>query len=108
MVVDYYLAFPSRDVALAVYAALARLANPDLPEDHTVETFPPDGVYGANRYDIVDVGTVYAPTGEVDEEDRPIMAALPGYRMIGRFRGPDPLPPELEAFVVEPWNQVLG
>ena len=60
------------------------------------------------RYDIVDVGSLWAPTGEVDGEGLPVMAEVPGYHIIGRFRGPDPLPDALAMFTVEPWGQVLG
>ena len=107
-VTDVYVRFPSFAVALAVGSALRRAENPELPEDYQVEDLQPDGVYGNNRYDIVKVGTIYEPTGEVDDDGFPIMAAVGGYHCIGRFRGPDPLPEALEPFIVEPWGQVLG
>lgn len=107
-IVDYYLVFPDRATALAVYAALARMANPDLPEDYAIEDFPSNGRFGNNYYDIVDVGAVWRPTEAVDGNNLPVMEPVPGYHLIGRFRGPDPLPEQLEAFLTEPWGQVIG
>jgi len=120
---DIYLRFPSFDVARAVAGALLVAASPPLPEGwqegdpypqdyyppgYITEDLQPDGVYGANRYDIIKVGTLWEPTGEVDGEGNPVMAEVPGYHVLGRFRGPDPMPEALAQFEVPPWNQVLG
>jgi hypothetical protein len=106
--VDVYCRFPSFAFALAVGSALRRAEDPRLPDDYMVEDLQPDGVYGNNRYDIVKVGDVWEPTGEIDKDGIPVMALVPGYHIIGRFRGPDPLPEALAPFIVEPWNQILG
>jgi hypothetical protein len=107
-VTDVYCRFPSFEVALAVGSALRRAEDPTLPDDYMVEALQPDGVFGNNRYDIVQVGTIWEPTGETDEDGLPVMAEVPGFHCIGRFRGPDPVPEALAPFIVEPWNQVLG
>jgi hypothetical protein len=108
MIVDVYVRFPDFETALAVGTALRKLEDPTLPEDYALEDLQPDGVYMNSRYDIVKVGQLFEPTEEVDEDGNPIMAPVPGYHLIGRFRGPDPIPEALLPFQVEPWNQVLG
>jgi protocatechuate 3,4-dioxygenase beta subunit len=97
-VVDVYCRFPSFEVALAVGRALRMAEDPSLTEDYVLEDLQPDGQYGNNRYDIVKVGTVYDSNGQ----------PVPGYHIIGRFRGPDPVPEQLAPFIVPAWNQVLG
>lgn len=107
-VADIYLRFPSYEAALLVGSALRRSENPTLPDDYMVDFLQPDGVYGNNRYDIVQVGAVWEPSGDLDAEGNPVMVEIPGYHVIGRFRGADPLPEALGPFIVEPWNHVIG
>lgn len=43
------------------------------------------------------IGTIYEPTGELDADGAPLMAAIPGFHFNVRWKGeaplPDPLPP---------------
>ncbi len=90
-----YLRFPDRETALAVGAALIGAGE--------IERLAADGWYGDTYWCIDDIGTLYAPGGEVDEAGAPILGALPGYHVNGLWCGAEEaLPAELVAFRIYP------
>ena len=91
---DLYLKFPDEATALAVATAIVKAGNPDLPEEWAATSFPADGSVGSNRYDIAMGIPPMQETGETDPETGdPIMEPMPGFYLIGRWRGGDPIKP---------------
>lgn len=112
-----YCKFPDEATALVVAAQLAVAANPDLavdpetgePREHVVEALPPDGYLGGVYYCIANVPAPVEDSGEVDDEGNPVMVPLPGFYVIGLWRGPEEtVPGALAAFFVEPWGAEWG
>lgn len=112
-----YCRFPDENTALFVAAQLAVAANPDLaidPEtgeqvDYVVTSLPPDGSLFGCYYNIQAAPPPVEDSGEVDDEGNPVMVPVPGYYVIGLWRGPEEsVPPALAAFFVEPWGAEFG
>lgn len=116
-----YCKFPDEATALTLAAQLAVANNPSLavsvdpetgeetPVDYVVETLPPDGVLGGSYYNIQPAPPPVEPSGEVDEEGNQIMVPMPGFYVIGLWRGPEEsVPAALSAFFVEPWGAEFG
>ena len=84
--IDLYLSFPDEAAARAV---LYRTEG-------AVETDPENNIEAAEGYEMPNfanidtVGVIYKPTGEMDAEGNPIMAALDGWHVNVRlFEGED-------------------
>lgn len=114
---DLYLRFPTYEEACAVAAAIVLANDPSRqqtdpetgePVPFTVEALPPDGRLLANLYDIVVVPAPLDPIGEMDAEGNPVMQAREGVFILGRWRGPAPVPEALLAYSVQFWGAVLG
>lgn len=83
-----------------------KVEEAELPEDWILDSTPPDGRLGNNRFDIVVVGTVYDINDIFSET--PEAVARDGYHVIVRIRGNEPVPDLLKTYETKPWNQVLG
>ena len=114
---DLYLRFPTMEEACGVAAASVLANDPSRQQTDpetgelipfTVETLPPDGRLLVNLYDIVVVPAPLEETGEVDAEGNPVMQVKTGVYILGRWRGPAPVPDALLAYSVPFWGAVLG
>lgn len=112
-----YCKFPDEATALTLAAQLAVANNPSLavdpetgnPVDYVVTALPPDGRLGPVYYNIQPAPPPVEDSGDVDDEGNPIMVPVPGYYVIGLWRGPEESVPEaLAAFFVEPWGAEFG
>ncbi|MCS0497848.1 hypothetical protein NVS89_22415 [Ancylobacter sp. MQZ15Z-1] len=90
-----YLRFPDREAALTTGAALIG--------EETIEHLAADGWWEGIYWCIDDIGALYEPTGEVDEDGAPVMDELPGYHVNGLWCGPlESLPEALAAYRIDP------
>lgn len=104
-----YCRFPDEATALAVATALAKAADPTLPEEWSSVALPPDGYLSSVYYNIANVPAPTEDSGEVDDEGNPIMTPVSGYFVIGLWRGPEEsVPAALSAYFVEPWGAEWG
>lgn len=89
--IDLYLVFPSRDVAVQVATAIS---NAELSTDEAgVPVLPTDGMLNGVYYNIAEIGTLHDDNGN----------ALPGYHVNGKWRGTEETIPEaLTQFMVHP------
>ncbi|TRL35478.1 hypothetical protein [Rhizobium straminoryzae] len=107
--IDVFLRFENAAAALAVAEQITRRYAPELPPEWTLTELPVDGGFGGNRFDIIIGQPPLQLTGSADPESgEPVMVPQPGLWIVGRWRGPDPLPEELRPHSVEPWGQIIG
>lgn len=90
---DMYLRFDNEAAATAVLYTQEPTA---WDEEGNVTATEPRQAYA----NISTIGIIYKPTGEVDAEGNPVMAALDGWHVNVRVVGEDPTP--LEQYAVTP------
>lgn len=90
---DLYLKFTDEAAATAVLYTQEPTA---WGEEGNVTATEPRQAYA----NISTIGIIYKPTGEVDSEGNPVMAALDGWHVNVRVVGEDPTP--LEQYAVTP------
>lgn len=90
---DLYLKFTDEAAATAVLYTQEPTA---WDEEGNVTATEPRQAYA----NISTIGIIYKPTGEVDSEGNPVMAALDGWHVNVRVVGEDPTP--LEQYAVTP------
>lgn len=90
---DLYLKFADEAAAAAVLYTL----HPEVTDEQGTVT---EAYTTANYANIDTIGIIYKPTGEVDAEGSPVMAALDGWHVNVRVVNEDPTP--LEQYAVTP------
>jgi hypothetical protein len=93
---DYYLKFESEAQAQSILYT----------REGVVEADPENNIEANEGYDVpkfrnIDtIGIMYEPTGELDDDEMPVMAPIPGWHVNIRVVGEDTT--DLEPFVVVP------